>query len=428
MKNSDRNQYLANHQFIIRTMRWPWRSRMAGSPPVSQDISSGSATAGQEGPLLSLRQIRWVVSIFFFCQGLCFSTWASRIPAIKTSLDLSEAALGAILLALPAGQLLAMPFSGRLVTQFGSRKVLRIAAPLYAISLTNIGLAATDWQLALALFAFGVVGNMCNISVNTQAIRAEKAFGRPIMTSFHGVWSTAGFTGGLLGLLIISLGWSTYTHFGLVAGLVICTVIFGQYYLQRGRAAVTEKRRFFAKPDAMLVQLGIIGFCSMASEGAMFDWSGVYFKEVVKAPPNLVTLGYISFMVMMASGRFAGDKLILRFGRKRLLQYSGILISSGLFISVLFPQLIPATIGFLLVGLGVSSIVPMVYSSTTRVSKIPSGMALAAVSSISFLGFLIGPPLIGFIAELTSLRYSFAAIALLGLSISFMVSRLKALH
>jgi MFS family permease len=160
----------------------------------------------------------------------------------------------------------------------------------------------------------------------------------------------------------------------------------------------------------------------------MFDWSGVYFKEVVKAPNNLVTMGYISFMVMMASGRFAGDKLIIRFGRKRLLQFSGILISSGLFISVLFPQLIPATIGFLLVGLGVSSIVPMVYSSTTRVSKIPSGMALAAVSSISFLGFLIGPPLIGFIAELTSLRYSFAVIALLGLSISFMVSRLKALH
>ncbi len=409
-------------------MRWPWSSQ-AGTPSVASQFSSaGSSSDGQGGPALTLRQIRVVVSVFFFCQGLCFATWASRIPAIKTSLGLSEAALGAILLALPAGQLIAMPFSGRLVTHFGSRKILRIGAPLYAISLTNIGLAASDWQLALALFAFGVVGNMCNISVNTQAIRAEKAFGRPIMTSFHGVWSTAGFTGGLLGLLFINLHWGTYAHFWLIASMVICTALIAQYYLQRGKAAVTEKRRFFAKPDAKLVQLGIIGFCSMASEGAMFDWSGVYFKEVVKAPQNLVTLGYISFMVMMASGRFAGDKLIIRFGRKRLLQFSGILISSGLFISVLFPQLIPATIGFLLVGLGVSSIVPMVYSSTTRVSKIPSGMALAAVSSISFLGFLIGPPLIGFIAELTSLRYSFAVIALLGLSISFMVSRLKALH
>ncbi len=428
MKNSDRNQYLANPIYFIRTMRWPWSSQ-AGTPSVASQFSSaGSSSAGQDGPALRLLQIRVVVSVFFFCQGLCFATWASRIPAIKTSLGLSEAALGAILLALPAGQLIAMPFSGRLVTHFGSRKILRIGAPLYAISLTNIGLAASDWQLALALFAFGVVGNMCNISVNTQAIRAEKAFGRPIMTSFHGVWSTAGFTGGLLGLLFINLRWGTYAHFWLIASMVICTALIAQYYLQRGKAAVTEKRRFFAKPDAMLVQLGIIGFCSMASEGAMFDWSGVYFKEVVKAPQNLVTLGYISFMVMMASGRFAGDKLIIRFGRKRLLQFSGILISSGLFISVLFPQLVPATIGFLLVGLGVSSIVPMVYSSTTRVSKIPSGMALAAVSSISFLGFLIGPPLIGFIAELTSLRYSFAVIALLGLSISFMVSRLKALH
>lgn len=391
---------------------------------------SGRSIAHKDAETRSFtnRQIRIAVSIFFFCQGLCFATWASRIPDIKTSLHLTDAALGSILLALPAGQLTAMPFSGRLVTHFGSKKILRICAILYAFSLTNIGLATQGWQLALGLYLFGVFGNMCNISVNTQAIRAEKLYGRPIMTSFHGVWSTAGFTGALLGLLMKALHVSPYPHFWIATALVFILIGAFQVYLQPGAAAMTEKKPFFSKPDGMLVQLGIIGFCSMASEGAMFDWSGVYFQDVVKASAALTILGYTSFMIMMASGRFIGDRLIQRFGRKKMLQISGILISTGLFISVLFPQIVTATIGFLIVGFGVSSIVPMVYSSAGKNAKIPPGMALAAVSSISFLGFLMGPPLIGYIAQISSLRYSFACIGLLGISITIMVSRLRALH
>ena len=377
---------------------------------------------------VSKLKVRIAVSTFFFCQGFCFATWTSRIPDIKTSLELTNAALGSILLALPAGQLVTMPFSGRLVTRFGSRKVLRIAAILYAISLTNIGLANAGWQLALALFAFGVAGNLSNISVNTQAIYAEKLFARPIMTSFHGVWSLAGLTGASLGWAFTAWRWSPYAHFWLIAALVIPAVLFAQQFLQNTHTDVTQKRKLFSLPDMALVQLGIIGFCSMASEGAMFEWSGVYFLDVVQAPTARTTLGFVGFFVMMASGRFIGDRLIEKFGRKRTLQYSGVLISGGLLLSVVFPYLIPATIGFMLVGLGVSSIVPMVYSSTSRVSNIPSGIALASVSSISFLGFLIGPPLIGFIAELASLRYSFAVIAMLGIAISIMVSRMKALH
>ena len=378
-------------------------------------------------PTYSKGQIRIAVSAFFFCQGLCFASWASRIPDIKTTLQLSDAVLGSLLLALPAGQLTAMPFSGRLVTQFGSKKVLRICAVLYAVCLTNIGLATHAWQLALGLFLFGVCGNMCNISVNTQAIRAEKLYGRPIMTSFHGVWSIAGFTGAAIGLLMMRQNISPYIHFWIVTALVFVAIVTTQKYLQGGRAAVAEKKSFFSKPDGVLVQLGIIGFFSMASEGAMFDWSGVYFKDIVHAPASLIALGYLSFMSAMASGRFIGDKLIAKYGRPKMLRISGMLISMGLFTSVLFPNIITATIGFLVVGLGVSSIVPMVFSAAGKHSKIPPGMALAAVSSISFLGFLMGPPLIGYIAELFSLRYSFAVIGLLGVTISLMVSKIKAL-
>lgn len=170
--------------------------------------------------------MRIAVSVFFFCQGVCFASWASRIPDIKTSLNLSEAALGTILLGLPVGQLLTMPFSGRAVTRFGSKNVLRIAILCYAFSLTNIGLVNAPWQLGLCLFMFGVSGNLCNISVNTQGVNAEGLYGRPIMSSFHGVWSTAGFSGAMIGLLMMKLHLNPYIHFWIVASVVILLSFF----------------------------------------------------------------------------------------------------------------------------------------------------------------------------------------------------------
>lgn len=369
--------------------------------------------------------MRLAVAAFYFCMGLCFASWASRIPDIKTTMHLSEAELGSLLLAIPMGQLLMMPISGRLVTKYGSRKTLSIAILIYAIELTNIGWATQPWQLALALFVFGVVGNLSNISVNTQGVLAEKIYERPIMTSFHGAWSIAGFTGALVGLLMMNLKIIPHIHFIIVMAFVFIVVLIARKYLITGTSAPAEKKKFFSKPDGILLRLGIIAFCCMAAEGAMFDWSGVYFKEIVKAPASLIIVGYASFMIMMATGRFVGDRIIAKFGRKKTLQYSGIMVFTGLMISVLLPYFITATIGFLIVGFGVSSVVPTVYSTAARTAKIAPGMALAAVSSISFLGFLLGPPVIGYIAQLANLRYSFAVVALLGFCITIMVSKLK---
>lgn len=386
-------------------------------------INSLTGVPGQhQVPKLTMRV---AVSAFYFCMGLCFASWASRIPDIKTKLHLSEAELGSVLLALPIGQLITMPVSGRLVTRYGSRTILSVAILLYAVELTNIGWATQMWQLALALFIFGVVGNLSNISVNTQGVLAEKIYGRPIMTSFHGVWSTAGFTGALAGLLMMNLKLTPREHFFIVAAIVFITVFIARKYLIPGTTSQTANKKFFSKPDGVLVQLGIIAFCSMAAEGAMFDWSGVYFKEVVIAPESLIVMGYASFMIMMATGRFIGDRIIVKVGRKKMLQISGILVLTGLMISVLFPNLVMATIGFLIVGFGVSSVIPTVYSTAARTSKVAPGMALAGVSSIGFLGFLLGPPLIGYIAQAASLQYSFAVVALFGLCITIMVSKLK---
>ena len=377
------------------------------------------------------RRIRIAVALFYFSLGLCFASWASRIPDIKTALHLSDAAFGSILFALPVGQFLMMTFSGKLVTHYGSRKMLLFALPVYTICLSNIGLVTHGWQLAIALFLFGVSGNVCNISMNTQGVAAEKLYQRPILASFHGGWSLAGFSGALIGLAMINLKISPYMHFWIVILIVWIIVVLNNQFLIPFKAHIDQEepsRKFFSKPDATLVQLGIIGFCSMASEGAMFDWSGIYFKDVVQAPASLVILGYTSFMIMMASGRFVADRLIARFGRKHLLQVSGVMISSGLFTSVLFPTLIASTIGFMMVGLGVSSIIPTVYSTAGKIGKVAPGIAIATVSSVSFLGFLMGPPLIGYISAAAGLRYSFAVIGIFGLCITLLVSKLKAIH
>jgi MFS family permease len=386
---------------------------------------------GQIEIIQEKQRIRLAVALVYFCMGLCFASWASRIPDIKTALHLNDAMLGSILFALPVGQFLMMPFSGKLVTRFGSRQVLLFALPLYTIFLNNIGFVKEGWQLAIALFFFGLAGNLCNISINTQGVATERLYDRPIMASFHGGWSLAGFTGALIGLIMINLKIAPKWHFFCIILIVWVILMINYPFLNKGILGTKtgeKKRKFFGRPDSILLQLGIIGFCSMASEGAMFDWSGVYFKDVVKAPSSLVILGYTSFMIMMATGRFLADYMISKIGRKKLLQICGVMISTGLFTSVLFPYLIPCTLAFMLVGLGVSSIVPTVYSAAGRHTKVPAGIALATVSSVSFLGFLMGPPLIGHISQIAGLRYSFAVIGIFGMGIALLVSRIKALQ
>ena len=377
------------------------------------------------------KRARLAVSLVYFSMGLAFASWASRIPDIKTALQLSDGVFGSILFALPVGQFLMMPISGKLVTRFGSHNVLKFALPAYTVALASIGLVQAGWQLAIVLFLFGVAGNVCNISVNTQGVAAERLYGRPIMASFHGGWSLAGFTGALIGFAMINLKVVPLWHFVFIIVIVWTIVRINYPYLLQNEADKQKnapRRKFFVKPDGVLLQLGIIGFFSMASEGAMFDWSGVYFKDVVKAPESLVVLGYTSFMIMMATGRFVADYLISKIGRQLLMKICGVMISTGLFTAVIFPHLIPSTLAFMLVGLGVSSIVPTVYSTAGKHEKVPPGIALATVSSVSFLGFLIGPPLIGLIAEAFGLRYSYAVIGFFGVGITLLVSRVKALQ
>ena len=366
---------------------------------------------------------RIAVAVFFFLAGLSFASWASRIPDIKLHLGLSEGSLGLILFALPTGIMSSLPFTGWIISKWSSRTILLIASILYPLTLVLIGMVQTPIQLAGTLFLFGTWSNFFNIAVNTQAIAVEQLYGKTIMASFHGIWSLAGFTGAAVGTLMISLELVPFWHFCIITSLSIPVVLLANRYTVK-QDAQTGKQPLFAKPDKTILLYGLIAFGSMVCEGTMFDWSGVYFQKAVAAPVQWVTLGYLLFMGAMATGRFISDRFTTRFGIKPVLQASGALIATGLMISVIFPYIIPAGIGFLMVGLGVSSVIPLIYSAAGRSKTMNPGVALAAVSTIGFIGFLLGPPLIGSIAQIASLRWSFTLIACLGLLITVLAKKM----
>ncbi len=371
----------------------------------------------------SNRVYRVAVGCLFFLQGICFASWASRIPSIQQSLGLSETALGGVLFALPIGSLLGLPLSGWLIARYGSRRVAACTLVLYACLLTGIGLSPSVWLLIPTLIFFGIAGNMANIAINTQAVAVESRYSRSIMASFHGLWSLAGFTAAGIGSFMIARQVITLHHFLFIgAGMALVLAFVFPYLITEEQKPDTANKLFY-KPDAELLRLGIIAFCCMICEGAMFDWSGIYFQKVVQPGEDWVGAGYTAFMLMMALGRFLADRVVVRLGFHKTLQLSSALIVSGLLLAVLLPDLLTAIGGFLLVGLGVSSVVPLVYSQAGRSKTLSPGHALATVSSIGFLGFLVGPPLIGIIAGASSLRFSFAAIAVFGSAVFILGGR-----
>ncbi|MDB5245899.1 MAG: major facilitator family transporter [Segetibacter sp.] len=374
---------------------------------------------------ISNRSHRFSVAAFFFIFGFSFASWASRIPLIQQKLGLSDTSLGVVLFALPAGLLVSLPISGWLVSRKGSKSVVRFASIIYGCVLVTLGLAENTLQLVVALFCFGLAGNMGNISINTQAVGVEALYKRNIMASFHGIWSLAGFTGAAFGTFLSGLSFDPPVHFAIVLAISFIIFLASSRFLVKKDAQAAENPPLFALPDKSLLTLGLIAFCSMLCEGAMFDWSGIYFKKVVQASPSLVGAGYTAFMSTMALSRFLADYFTFRFGFKKIIQVSGLFIMGGLLLAVFLPQFYTAIAGFFLVGIGVSSIVPLVYSAAGKSKILSPGIALASVSTISFFGFLIGPPLIGLLAGISSLRLSFAVIALMGLSVSILATMMK---
>jgi MFS family permease len=372
-------------------------------------------------------QARLATTLFFLVSGFGFATWASRIPTIQHRLGLNEAELGGVLLAMPAGLMLTLPITGRLLQRFSSRQVMLAGAILYNLVLALLGQVAHTWQLVALLFCFGSSRNLLNLSMNAQSVGVQARYGRSIIASFHGVWSVAGFAAAALGTLLVGHAVGTGPHFALV-GVALTALALASYRhsLALPPSPAAARKPGFAWPDKTLLGLGFIAFASMACEGALYDWSSIYFEKIVLLPKTSATLGFATYMVAMTVGRFSGDWLANRWGVRPVLLYSGVLIGVGLLLAALFPLPLVAGLGFVLVGLGVSCMIPMLFGLAGRLAGSSGTTAIVGVSTIGYFGFLVVPPVVGFIAEATSLRWSLGLMALFGGLIVWLVRRMPA--
>ncbi len=388
----------------------------------------------------SKEHIRFAVLSFFLAQGLCFSSWASRIPDIKEIFTVNDALYwGIVLFMIPVGKFVAIPLAGYLVSKLGSRIMVQISIMGYALSLFAIGTALNIYMLGVFLFCFGVFWNLCDISLNTQGIGIERLYGRTIMASFHGGWSLAACLGALIGFIMIVSDITPFWHFTLIAALILLLTMVSRRYLQDDVSTAeavedkSEKWQYIKRPEMLLIKLGLVGLFALVVESAMFDWSGIYFESVLQVPKSL-QIGFLVFMVMMTVGRFLANYAYRIWGKQRVLQLSGAFIFIGFFTSALLGSTVDSmalkvivnSFGFMLVGLGISSMVPTIYSLVGAKSKTPVGIALTILSSISFIGSLVAPLLIGAISQAFNMEYAYMVVGLLGLCILLMTTFSKA--
>lgn len=362
---------------------------------------------------------RLAVSAMFFTSGALFANWVARIPTVQQRLSLSNADLGFALLGLAVGALISMPLAGWLSSRIGSRRVTKFAALAYCITLPLLGIATNLALLSFFLIIVGAANGALNVAMNAQAVAVERRYGRPVMSSFHALFSFGGMFGSLLGAAIASLGLTPLAHFTAIA--TICGLIVHVCSSWLLPETITgEAGPLYARPSKALLALGLIAVCVLLGEGAMADWSAVYLKGTLGTSAGIAAMGYGAFSLAMATGRLAGDKMIEHFGARMMLTLGATLAAAGLGMSLILAQPVPTFIGLACVGLGFSTIVPVVFSSAGRTPGMSSGVALAGVTTMGYFGFLAGPPLIGFAAELMGLRMALWIVVALSVLIALL--------
>lgn len=357
------------------------------------------------------------VSIVFFLLGLSFTTWTSRIANIQQKLNLSDGKLGSVLIAMPVGLWVSLAVSGWFIKKYSSKSVAVWGLVLYHIILVSIGLSNTTIRLVITLFLSGLFYSAVNVSMNTQGTLAEQKANKTLLPFFHGIWGVAGFIGASVGTLFIKNGIPATTQFIIVASLGIATILLSKKYLIY-KPELEKVGKTFAIPEKSLIILGVIAFFAMICESTMYDWSVVYFQKEVDNASNNIGIGYSVFMAMMTIGRFANNFLLDRYGIRNLILINACLIFSGTLIAIIYPNLTGSSIGFGLAGLGISSMVPLVAGAASKTKKMAPASGIASVLTIGFIGYLIGPPLIGYISEYFNLKVAFMLLILSSLFIA----------
>ncbi len=364
---------------------------------------------------------RFSIGILFLLCGLNFATWATRIPDFKYLLTLSDAELGTVLMGLPLGSLVSLPLAGWLISKFNSRIICILAVFLYILVIPIIGFSRSSYSLFACLFFFGMAGDILNIAMNTQVVALEAKMNKIIMSSFHAIFSIGLMLGSLIGGFLSKQGYEFQAHFYMIAGLnVISIPIFYPYLIKNETKDLDQQKTksSFWNLGPYLTILALIAFCGMLCEGAMADWITLYFKESILSTYYPATIGFSSFALAMVIGRFLGDFISQKFGVKMVLTSNGLLVSLGMLLTIFMPQVEMKIIGCFLTGIGISTIVPLIYSQAGNQKTIEPAIAIAGVSTIAYIGFLIGPVVIGYLADYFELQKALILLIILGFSAS----------
>lgn len=369
--------------------------------------------------LVSLTASRKAVSICFFLLGASYANWLSRIPTVQQNLNLSDGMLGLALLGPGIGALIAMPTAGWLIARIGSRPVTVLSSIATCVSIILPGWATNGPTLFVALLILGITSGAMDVAMNTQAVEVEKAYGRHIMASFHALFSIGGLTGAAMGGGVAFFHIQPAVHL-LCAGLVFAFIAgaASRYLLPTAPTHESKSQPMFVKPSKALWALGLIAFCAFLSEGAMADWGAVYLHTALKTSDALAATGYIVFSLLMTTGRITGDAITHRFGSVSTVRTGSLLAGAGLAFSLFSSTYWFALLGFATMGAGYACIVPAVFSAAGRSKVMQPGIALAAVTTLGYIGLLLGPPVIGFLSEAFTLRGGLGLIVLLSVIIA----------
>ena len=368
------------------------------------------------------RKARIAILVSFLINGFSVGNFVSRIPDFKSELGISNGVLGASLFCASIGVLAALRPTSKAAAKYGSGPIVKYSAFTLALAVPIVGLLFNLTWFLVSLFIYGFLSSIHDLSINAHAAALENKAGKRVMSTFHAMWSIGGLTGGAIGGLLASADVSIRVH-ALLIGLVIVKVAFitKNWFLPAAADQhVIEKHKKRRTPRRFLI-LGLLGLCGALGEGAASDWGGVLARETYGASALMSALPYVFFSATMVIGRLSGDFLAHKFGVVKLLTWSGFIAGIGLTAGLFAGNIYGVIIGWLLLGIGISTVIPMMISATGTLAnekypgQVSAAEGVALVTGVAYFGFVIGPPLIGFISEIVTLRWAMLLPAVLAI-------------
>ena len=354
--------------------------------------------------------------LLFLLAGFSAAAWASLVPVAKAATGVNEGQLGLVLLCLGIGSLLAMPVSGVVSTRHGCRKVLMVCGVALCACLPLLASVQNVFTLAAALFFFGAMIGTFDCVMNIQAVIVERDSKRPLMSGFHGFYSLGGLLGAATTSTIMDLGVSPFATVSAIAlAGVLLLMLIRRHVLPYGNPAEGPP---FALPRGEVLFLGMLCMTVFLVEGSMMDWSAVMLTENHGMPVAQAGYGFAAFSLTMTFGRLTGDRIVARVGRRSVVTVGGLLAMGGILLATLLPLWQAALLGYAMVGLGCSNIVPVLFTAVGRQTSMPQSVAVPAMSTLGYAGVLAGPAAIGFIAHHSSLPMAFLLVAALMLFVA----------